>query len=94
MEKLNGTWTRCSMNNILTQVRSVKDNDKHLIVVTALVEADISFIEDDLVYILKNTRFDECKFFARTCILQTRQGKHWVNAKIGHWKDLIDILRG
>jgi len=80
------------MNNILGHIRSAKDNEKHLIVVTALVEAGIPFIEDDLVYTLKNTRFDECKFFARTCILVTRQGKHWVNAKIGHWQDLLDIL--
>ncbi|MFA6303830.1 MAG: hypothetical protein WC627_11970 [Legionella sp.] len=80
------------MNNILAQVREAKESDKHLIVVTALVEADIPFIEDDLVYTLKNTRFDECKFFARTCILQTRQGKYWINAKCGHWQDLLDIL--
>lgn len=82
------------MNDTLAQLRNAKDNDKHLIVVTALVEASIPFIEDDFVYTLKNTRFDECKFFARTCILQTRQGKHWINAKCGHWDDLIDILRG
>ena len=82
------------MTNILAQIKNCKDNDKHLLIVYALVEAGISFVEDDLVYSLKKTRFDECRFFARTCILQTREGRHWVNAKIGHWKDLIDILRG
>ena len=81
--------------NILAQLKGCKEIEAHLLMVGALVESGFPFIETDpMVYELKGTRFDECKFFARTCILQTRQGRHWINVKISNWNDVLDILRG
>ncbi len=82
--------------SFITTIKKAKPIDRHLLVVDALIEAGLMFVEDaDDFYRITNTPHDKCIFFAKTGKLQTvnNNGKS-VDIYEGDWDSLMKVVKG
>ena len=74
--------------------RLKKSKNPHLLIVEALVEADLMFVEtQEMIYQIKGTVFDDAILFARTGKVQTRIGTKFTIHQ-GSFEELSAIMRG
>lgn len=81
------------MTDLFATLKTIKEKDKHIKIVEALVEADLMFVEtQEMIYRITNSIFDSAILFVRTGKLQTRvNGVSRVHS--GSFNELTVILK-
>jgi hypothetical protein len=71
----------------------ITDEQLHLNFIEKLIDAELLFIEDNLVYIIKNSVYDSAVYFLRTNTLSIKENSKTSNSKLS-MTEAIKVLRG
>ena len=78
--------------SLFKQLDNCKMADKHLLIVEAMVDNEILFIEEgELVYQLFLHGYEKIMLFVKTQTLQVKQGKKLETKKVS-WEEVVQFM--